>query len=348
MGGENMKVLLAGDHFVTPAVLQEALSRHLPHAQTKVFQTPFPEEPTSDFSGVKEAAGDEDALIEALQGMDVCFTHTAPLSKRVIEACPDLRLITVCRGGPVNADEAAATNAGIALTFTPGRNAITTAEHSIAMIFAAVRQVAQRHEELRAGDWRGDYYRYEQVGPELSGSTVGMVGYGAVGSRVAPILVAAGARVLVYDPYLSADLPEGASRSDSLDDLLSASQIVTLHARLTDENDGMIGAEQIALMPRGSVIVNCARGGLMDYDAVCDSLDSGHLYAAAADVLPFEPLPSDHRILRTDRFTVTPHLAGASKQAAHLAADIGAADIAAFARGDHPTHIANAEVLKEK
>lgn len=343
-----MRVLLAGDYFVTPAVLQEALSRHLPDAQTKVYQTPFPEEPTSNFSGVKEAAGDEDALIEALQGMDVCFTHTAPLTRRVIEACPDLKLVTVCRGGPVNADQDAATDSGVALTFTPGRNAIATTEHSIAMIFAAIRQVAQRHEELRAGEWRGDYYRYEQVGPELSGSTVGMVGYGAVGSRVAPILIAAGARVLVYDPYLSMDLPDGAEPSEKLEDLLSASQLVTLHARLTDENQGMIGAEQIALMPRGSILINCARGGLMDYDAVCDSLDSGHLYAAAADVFPFEPLPPDHRILHTERFTVTPHLAGASKQAAHLAADIGAADIAAFSRGDSPVHIANPEVLNRR
>lgn len=345
MNGKPLKVLLAGDYFVTPDVLQEAISRHLPDAQTTVFQTPFPEEPTSNFSGVKEAAGNEAELIAALQGMDVCFTHTAPLSRKVIEACPDLKLITVCRGGPVNADQEAATESGVALTFTPGRNATATTEHSIAMIFAALRQVAQRHEELRAGEWRGDYYRYEQVGPELSGSTVGMVGYGAVGSRVAPILVAAGARVVVYDPYFKAEMPEGVELVETLESLLATSQLVTLHARLTDENAGMIGAEQIAMMPEGSIIINCARGGLMDYEAVCDALDSGHLYAAAADVLPFEPLPPDHRILRTERFTVTPHLAGASKQAAHIAANIGAADIAAFARGENPIHIANPEVL---
>ena len=240
---------------------------------------------------------------------------------------------------------AAATAAGVVLSFTPGRNATATTEHSVAIILAAVRQIAQRHGELIAGQWRGDYYRYEQVGPELAGGTAGLVGYGAIGSRVAAILQALGMTVRVFDPYLSEDLPAGIEKVDALDDLLASADLLTIHARLTAENAGLIGAREIALMPPGSVLVNCARGGLLDYDALCDALDSGHLYAAACDVLPFEPLPPDHRILRTERLTVTPHLAGASKQAAHLAAEFGAADIAAFLRGDRPRHVANPEVL---
>ena len=340
-----VKVLLAGDRFVTPEVLAEALARHVPGAETSVLQGNFPEAPLADIGGVTEAVGDEDELIAALQGVDVCFTHTHPLTAKVLAACPDLRMITVCRGGPVNADAAAATAAGVVLSFTPGRNATATTEHSVAMILAAVRQIAQRHGELIAGQWRGDYYRYEQVGPELAGGTAGLVGYGAIGSRVAAILQALGMTMRVFDPYLSEDLPAGIEKVDALDDLLASADLLTIHARLTAENAGLIGAREIALMPPGSVLVNCARGGLLDYDALCHALDSGHLYAAACDVLPFEPLPPDHRILRTERLTVTPHLAGASKQAAHLAAEIGAADIAAFLRGDRPRHVANPEVL---
>lgn len=340
-----VKVLLAGDLFVTPQVLADALARHLPEAQTAVLQGAFPELPLTEIGGVHEAVGDEDELIAALRGVDVCFTHTHPLTERVIANSPDLKLITVCRGGPVNADRDAATRHGVALTFAPGRNATATTEHSVAMILAAVRQIAQRHGELTDGQWRGDYYRYEQVGPELAGETAGLVGYGAIGSRVARILVAFGMRVRVFDPYLRGELPDGVERAADLDGLLASARVVTLHARLTDENRGLIGAREIALMPPGSVLVNCARGGLLDYDALCDALDSGHLYAAACDVLPSEPLPPDHRILRTPRLTVTPHLAGASKQAAQLAADIGAADIAAFARGGRPLHLANPEVM---
>ncbi len=340
-----VKVLLSGDGFVTVDVLARALARHLPEAETVSLANEWPLEPVGDVGGVREAQGDEERLIEALRGCDVCFTHTQPVTEKVLAASPDLTMVTVCRGGPVNADADAATEHGVLLTFTPGRNATATAEHSVAMIMAAVRQIPQRHAELVTGEWRGDYYLYDQVGPEIAGSTVGLVGYGAIGSRVAAIMMALGARVVVYDPYLSVDLPSGVERVEDLDALLAQSSIVTIHARETAENRGLIGARELALMPAGSILVNCARGGLLDYDALCDVLDSGHLFAAACDVLPFEPLPPDHRILRTPRLTVTPHLAGASRQAAELAADIGAADIAAFVRGERPRYVANPTVL---
>lgn len=340
-----VKVLLAGDLFVTPAVLGDALATVLPDAETSVLQGLFPDVAMETIGGVHEAVGDEDELIAALQGVDACFTHTHPLSRRVIANSPDLKQITVCRGGPVNADVAAATEHGVALTFAPGRNATATTEHSVGMILAAARQIAQRHHELVTGEWRGDYYRYELVGPELYGSTVGLVGYGAIGKRVAGILQAMGMKVRVFDPYLNDPLPEGMEQVAELDELLASANVLTIHARQTPETMGLIGAREIALMPAGSILVNCARPGLLDYDALCDALDSDHLYAAACDVLPSEPLPPDHRILRTPKLTVTPHLAGASKQAAQLAAQIGAADIAAFARGERPKHLANPEVL---
>ena len=107
-------------------------------------------------------------------------------------------------------------------------------------------------------------------------------------------------------------------------------------------------AEALALMPAYSVFVNCARGELVDYDAVCDALDSGHLFAAGFDVLPAEPLPLDHRLMSTPRVVLTPHLAGASKEAARLAARIGAADIAAFIRGERPAHLANPNAFERK
>lgn len=341
-----MRVLLAGDHFVRPDVLAEALNRHLPDADTSILQNDWPMTPFAEVGSVREAQGDQDRLIEALQGVDVCFTHTQPLTDTVIAACSDLKLITVCRGGPVNADKAAATAHGVALSYTPGRNATATTEHSVAMILAAVRQIAQRHSELLRGEWRGDYYDFDQVGPEVSGSRVGLVGYGAIGSRVARILVAMGATVGVFDPYLGdTELPDRVDPIETLEELMRTSNVVSIHARLTEENHHMIGAAQIAMMPKGSILVNCARGGLLDYDALCDALESGQLYAAACDVLPMEPLPPGHRLLNTPRLTLTPHLAGASREAARLAADIGAADIARFASGGRPKFLANPEVL---
>lgn len=337
-----VKVLVAGDRFILPEILLEALSRHVPDAETTVLKGDWPVAPFVRIGEVDEAEGDEDALIEALAGCEVAFVHASPFTEKVIAAAvPTLKLITVGRGGPVNINVDAATRHGVRVSNAPGRNATSTAEHSVAMILAAVRQLVDRHNELVAGAWRGDYYAYENVAPEVRGSTIGLIGYGAVGSRVARILNAIGARLLAYDPYVSAEQMPDAEKLGDLTELLRRSSILTLHPRLNDETRGMIGAEQLALLPEGAIVVNCARPPILDYDALADALDSGRLYAAAADVLPSEPLPADHRLLRTPRLIVTPHLAGASRESAQLAAELGAADIARWLAGEPLRHALN-------
>lgn len=343
-----MRVLLASDGFLTDEVMREALTAEIPDVETAAIASTWPVPPFHDVAEVKEALGDEDELIEALQGCEVAFSHTFPFTEKVIAACPDLKLITICRGGPVNVNIDAATKHGVLVSYTPGRNATATAEHTIGMILAAARQIPQRHNEVIGGQWRSDYYIFDNVGPEIGSSTVGVVGYGAVGAKVANIMASFGGRVLVFDPW--AKNREGASNIEfveDIDELLAGSDIVTLHARVTPENQHMINADTLAKMPKNSIIINCARGALVDYDAVCDAIDSGHLFAAAFDCLPEEPLPADHRLMSTPRVTFTPHLAGASKEASRLAARIGSADIAAFIRGEKPTHLANPEVLEQ-
>lgn len=340
-----VKALLAGDGFVRPGILKAALAATAPEVETVEITGGWPEIPMIDIGDVRETVGDEDELIEALQGCTIAFSHTHPFTRKVIENSPDLKMITICRGGPVNASLEAATEHGVLLTRTPGRNATATTEHTIGMIMAAVRTIPQRHVELLERIWRGDLYRYDLVGPEVRGSTVGLVGYGAIGSRVAKIMQVMGARVVVFDPYLNASqVAEGIELVETLDDLLAQSNIVSIHARETKENYHMISHDQIAKMPKDSILVNCARGGLLDYDALCDALDSGHLYSAACDVLPSEPLPADSRLLSTRNLTLTPHLGGASKKAAELAAEIGAEDIARFLGGVPVLNALNPEV----
>ncbi|RBM21693.1 hydroxyacid dehydrogenase [Prauserella sp. PE36] len=327
-----VRILAAGDHFVRTSLLVDALRAELgDDPEIRTLDLPWPVEPYHPVAEVDEASGSEGELIEALAGVRVCVTQFAPLTERVLAACPDLELFAVGRGGPVNANVAAAARHGVTVTNTPGRNAVATAEHTVALILAAARRVPDTHGELRGGVWRGDYYQYDQVGLELNGATVGLVGYGAIGRRVAAILRGFGASVLVHDPYAA---PEGDVESVELAELLARSQVVSLHARLTSENKGLIASAEIARMPRGSILVNCARGGLLDYDAACDALDSGHLFALALDVYPEEPLSPASRLLRTRGVVSTPHLAGASKQTAHNAARTVAADVARFLRGE--------------
>lgn len=341
-------VLAAGNHFIRPSLFTEALrdaAGELP-LDVRELQFPWPHTPFGPVAEVIEASGSEDEMIEALQGVRICLTEHGPLTERILANCPDLELFCASRGGPVNANLEAATRHGVAVCYAPGRNATATAEHTLTLLLAAARGVGDTHTDLRKGTWRGDYYDYDNCGVEIEGATVGLVGYGAIGSRVARVLRAMGAEVLVHDPYVRPDALAGVAEQVSLDELLRRSRIVSLHARVTDETKGMIGRAQIAAMPRGSILVNCARGALLDYEAACDALESGHLSGAGFDVFPDEPLPAGSRLLTAPGVVLTPHIAGGSRQVAHKAANIVAAEAARFLRGEPLKHCANPDVLK--
>ncbi|WP_406000861.1 2-hydroxyacid dehydrogenase [Streptomyces sp. NBC_00829] len=334
-----MRILAAGDHFVRNALIADALRHDLAGSPFELTELtlPWPLEPFGKVSEVDEASDAEDALIEALDGVEVCVTQMAPFTERVLAAAPALRMIAVCRGGPVNVNLQAAEARGVRVCFAPGRNAASTAEFTIGLMLAAMRRIPAAHRSL-ADDrgWDGSYYTYENSGLELEDTPVGLIGYGAVGSRVARVLCAFGAEVEVYDPYVRGDVH--GMRASSLDALLSRSRVLTLHARLTPETQELIGARELALLPEGAVLVNAARGGLLDTGALCDALDSGRLSAAALDTYEQEPLPADSRLFSTPNLVLTPHLGGASRAVARKAAAIAAAEVARHVRDEPLAH----------
>ena len=205
--------------------------------------------------------------------------------------------------------------------------------------------IADGHAGVGAGHWEASRFVFTASGFELEGTTVGLVGAGATGSRVARILIGFGARVLVFDPYAApGSLPHGVTRV-SLEELLASAQVVSLHARVTPENREMIGAAQLAAMPPGAVLINCARGALVDHAALAEALRGGHLFAAGLDVFDEEPLPADHPLRGAPNVVMTPHLAGASRQVAGNACRMVAAEADRFRRGEPPAHCANPDVL---
>jgi len=334
------KLLAIGDHFITPSLMRARItSRVGDTVEIQEASTPFPLEPFRDVAEVKEASGSEEETIEALRGAALCVAHHAPFTKKVLQACPELRLLVICRGGPVNVNVPAASEAGVLVGFTPGRNATATAEFSVAMALAAVRRIPATDSGIRRGEWPGNY-TFETVGFELEGATCGVIGFGEIGRRVARILQGFGASVLVYDPYPEISDEEHVENV-SLAELLRRSQLVSLHARETAETRGLIGGNEIALMPKGSVLVNCARGKLLDYAALEEALRSGHLFAAAADVFPEEPLPPQSSLLTLPNFVLTPHIAGGSRQAAEKACRIAAEEVERFLRGEALRYCAN-------
>ena len=335
---ETLRVVAAGDHFVLPELIERAVAAAVGDRPVEVrpLRLGWPLEPFGPVAEVTEASDAEDAMIEALADAQVLVTQMGPVTERVLKASPDLRLVVVCRGGPVNVNLDAAKTRDVRVCFTPGRNAAATAEFTVGMMLAALRRIPQAHDPLAGrGSWEGAaYYTYEQSGLELEDLPVGLVGYGAVGSRVARVLCAFGAQVMVYDPYVHHHEIHGL-RLSSLDELLRRSRVISLHARLTAETRGLIGARELGLLPEGSVVVNVARGPLLDEAALCDALESGRLSAAALDTYEREPLPADSRLpaLR-DRVVLTPHLGGASRAVAEKAAAIAALEVGRWVRGE--------------
>jgi len=322
------KLLLIGDHFISPGLMRSKLGELADRLEIVEAMTPFPLEPFRTIAEVCEASGSEEQMIELLQGVSLCIAHHAPLTRRVMEHSPDLKLFIVCRGGPVNVNVPAATEHGITIAYTPARNAAATAEHTIAMMLSAMRGIPAADAAIRNGEWNGNY-TYETAAFELETATVGLIGYGAIGRIVARILRGFGARVVIYDPFATIHASEDVEQLP-LEELLAVANVVSLHARETAESRGILGRAQIARLERGSIVINCARGSLMDYDAVVEALTSGHLFAAAADVFPIEPLPPGSTLLCSPNFIFTPHLAGGTRQAAEKATVIAAEELRLF------------------
>lgn len=233
------------------------------------------------------------------------------VSRAVLEAGRRLRVIGRAGTGVDNIDVEAAAARGVLVFAAPGANAVATAEHTFALILSLVRRIPQACRSLKLGRWeRG---RFE--GAELSGKTLGVVGLGRVGTGVAVRARAFEMTVLAFDPYASAGQAAMAdARLVTLRELLVAADILTIHAPLTDETRGMIGAAELELMKRGAWLVNCARGGIVDEEALCAALKSGRLAGAGLDVFREEP-PGPSPLLELENVVATPHLGSGTAEA---------------------------------
>ncbi|TIX05944.1 MAG: oxidoreductase, partial [Mesorhizobium sp.] len=222
----------------------------------------------------------------------------------------------------------------------PGRNASAVAEFAIGAILAETRLIRVGHEALRKGEWRGDLYRADRTGRELNEMTVGVIGYGNIGTKVVRLLRAFGCRILVTDPYvqLSAEDRNGGVELVALDDLLSRSDVVTLHPRVTEETRRLINKDTIARMKPGVIFVNTARGPLVDYDALYDALVSGQIGSAMLETFAVEPVPADWPLLQLPNVTLTPHIAGASVRTVTYAAEQAAEEVRRFIAGLPPVN----------
>ena len=334
-----MKILLAGDGFVLNDLLEREITRVLSiKCEISKIVLPWPATPFVRVADVDEASGSEDEIIRVIRDAEVIVTQMAPLTARVFAAAPGLKLVICTRGGPVNVNLRAATERGIAVCSTPGRNAVAVAEYTLLLMLAALRRLPEAHTSLAGGQWRSGLYAYSESGGEIAGSVVGVVGLGEIGRRVAASVRAMGATVIAHDPHTTSS--DGIELV-ALGELLDRADIVTLHARLTPETRHMIGAAELTRIRAGGILVNTARGGLLDYDAALHALESGRLAALALDVFPEEPVPATWPLLRARGVVLSPHLAGATRQTAARAAATAANELDRYARGEPLMHVVN-------
>lgn len=251
---------------------------------------------------LKEIIGDYHGLV---------IRSATKVTAEIIEAAKNLRVIGRAGSGLDNVDKEAATKRGIVVMNTPGGNTITTAEHTIAMMFSLARNIPQATASMKEGKWEKKKF----MGVELFNKTLGVVGLGNIGSQVAKRAIALGMNVIGYDPFLSDEKARQLGLEKvSLDELFERSDFITLHTPLTDETRNLINKETIAKMKDGVRIINCARGGIVNEKDLYEALESGKVAGAALDVFEKEP-PEDLTLVRHPKVICTPHLGASTKEA---------------------------------
>ena len=339
------KIAVIGDQFMKASAFTDALAK-VPglDPEVRTMELPWPDQPMrhgyldGGLPGLREYLGEPDDIVRFVDGAEILINHLAPITGDILDRLPALKLIAVSRGGPVNIDVAACKAHKVKLVNTPGRNASAVAEFTIAAILAETRLIRAGHEALRQGIWRGDLYRFDQIDAELSEMTVGLIGYGHIGTKVVRLLKPFGCRILVCDPYVpisADDRAEGVEQVD-LDTLLRQSDVVSLHARVTEETKGFLAAPQFARMKEGAYFINTARGPMVNYDDLYQALKSRHIRGAMLETFWLEPPPAESPLLKLDNVTLTPHIAGASTTTVRIAARMIAEEIRRHGAGEPP------------
>lgn len=274
----------------------------------------------------------EVAQILASEPVDAVISRTVALSGDAIRSCATLKVISKHGVGVPNIDVAAASERGIPVYVTPGANAQSVAELTLGLMLAAARKVALLDAELRAGRWTR-----AQDGVQLAGRRLGLVGFGQVGQRVAKVALALGMEVEAFDPGLRGASPvEGVALHAALDTLLPRADVLSLHIPLNAHTRGLFDAARLALLPRGAIVVNTARGEVIDEPALIAALRSGALFAAGLDTMAVEPLPADSALAALPNVVLTPHVGGSTAAALEGMATGAARNVLGFLRGQSP------------
>ncbi|MEM1524700.1 MAG: hydroxyacid dehydrogenase [Nitrososphaerales archaeon] len=289
----------------------------------------------------------EEELIEKIKDVDaIIVTSREKITKRVIEAANKLKIISKFGAGYENIDIKAATEKNIIVTRTTALNADAVAEFAIGLMLSLLRKIPFAMNHLKSGKWRGE----ETLGNDLKGKTIGIIGFGAIGSKVAMKLKGFEVRILAYDPYVSNEkAKEIGVQLVNLETLLRESDIVTIHTALTNETRKMIGEKQLKIMKPSAYLINTARGEVIDEKALYYALKENRIAGAALDVFEKEPPSLNNPLFQLNNIIVTPHCAGSTKETRERVLAKAAMNVVNVLEGRLPdlNDIINPEVLNK-
>lgn len=317
-----MKVLVVGDPLVSSEKLKEAVITTFGDSAEIVCVDwkPASDEEFWYLRSIVEKNGPSvgkppQEIYDLVEDVDLIITQHTPINAEIIARAKKCTAIGICRAGVENIDVKAATAQNIAVFNTMGRNAHAVSDFTIGMMIAEMRNIARSHAELKQGNWKKQYSNAAFVG-DLYEKTIGLVGFGYIGHLVAKKLRGFDVEILTYDPYASEEaIEQSGCKKVSLEELCKRSDFISVHARLSEETRGLVGEKEFALMKPTAYIVNTARAGLIDEKALIDALQNKKIGGAALDVFWVEPPSKDHPLMTLENVTITPHLAGSTKDA---------------------------------
>mgnify|MGYP000000744953 FL=1 len=249
-------------------------------------------------------------VFQYLDDAEIIITHFAPVSRRMIEAAKNLKIIATLRTGMENINMEAAKERGIKVINAPGRAAVAVADFTVAAMLCEIRNIARTDEDIKTGGWTKKYPN-RTYSDNMCNLKVGLVGFGDIGRKIATRLKGFGTTILAYDPYCTKESIEAFGCVPvSLDELLEQADFVSLHVRLSPQTQNMFGAAEFAKMKPTAIFVNAARAGLVDEAAMIDALEQKKIGGAVLDVFREEPLPGDHPLRKLKNVTLSAHLAG--------------------------------------
>ena len=289
----------------------------------------------------RTAYGESPLIAQRIGDAEVIVTNKTPISQQTLEQCPNLKLIAVLATGYNVIDCSAARKKGISVVNVPTYGTASVSQYSIALLLEICHHIGHHDQSVHAGNWANNadwcYWDYPLI--ELEGKTMGIIGFGRIGQAEGRSARALGMRVLAYDLYPS-DSGRAIGEYVDLDTLYRQSDVISLHCNLTPENTRMINKDSIAKMKDGVILINNARGQLIDEQDVADALNSGKLAAAGLDVVYTEPIREDNPLLKAKNCIITPHISWAPKESRQRIMDVTAENIRAFLAG-HPQNVVN-------